>query len=1349
MAVAIANQWSGTFFQPATFGLTPPALQSTVIALTPANSVGGGTGTPTAGNWLFCITGWNQNQVVSTTHAIADDVRSFWRAGNVTTSTYAVSTSAGHPRVSAWYTPNLIRAPGDVYIAPSGAVDGRACLVVEVSGLGPWDTVSGIATNFASSATSLSLSLGAPAAQSFILGAVCGDLTGAGQAFAPASWTTLSTVTAQNGTNHQADAVLTSAWIVTSGSVSVSGTATSSTDLAGVLLSVQTAASSPIPGGQNANWPYTKFEAAFGSGYQTPPDQMTWTDLTSRCWAWNERTGIQYQLANVQATELMLELDNNDNMLSEDNPAAYFYTAAGTNWSPQAAFYDGQVSAGSPLGWWQLDDASGSSTAADSSGNSHAGTATSVTFGNTSQAVSGNNSASFNGTTSNILTSYNPALSKVSVECWINLNGLSQGAFPRFFANSNTATDAKGFQMLLIGSTPSVTFGNGTTFTTVSTTSNVPASGWTHLVATWDGTTILMYFNGVKQGTGTLSGSMAAGAATGIGIGYDPAGAFGFFNGLIAECAIYGTVLSATTIAAHYTAGPSATGTPIRIRAAVGTMGGVTSNRWFVIQRNAHEWPQMITEAYRRYAPVTGTDIWSATSTYGPSTYRGEVLQDSPQSWWPCDDQPLQGGVLPTVLRNAAPGNSNTLAITLSPNGATAQLVYATVGTAPVTNNTSAPPPLIAQYIVGQPAGWMYGDPQSSPLSTTTAGGVVTAQPGSAAWTQTNVAGNTGSNAYFLIANDATFPVLANGVTVEGWFNCPFFGTSSGQTSTIYANGSGGDQTGQPYSNITIVELATASAAVCVLQLDRDTGNLNLITYVGSTPTTHSIYTTADLRGGAWHHFAITLTTTTWAVYVDGGQLATASGSGVNMTSAWTYLIACGDTGTSGGTGTANIAHSGNMSLAHLAVYPVQLPLYRIIAHYWAAAFAFGLLPAPQGVSSTMTGNASGGQGNTWAGDGSIFTGTYTGTLTNATSQISALVTANAGSFTSGPSSWGPTAAIGERIFAWITWTTGLAPAFQIYTASSHGSETEASTTVGYGDAFSAGYGGSATGAGRCHSAGGTGASPPTGPTATGDTVGQRIERILSYSAVVGTGAFPNRCIDPAPLAMQAATDLGGQQVGENLQNVADSDSGLLFVDNLGNLTYWQKSHLAAQYTSPAWVLSPNAPPVPGASATAIPYNRDINWVSDPHRVWNSITITPFSPDGANLPLVIPSNTSAVVLSQQRYGAQPLQITSYLQSQTEMSSQADWLLANFGQLQVRVESAEIDAASYPAAWPYVLGVNVGDVITVQNWTVDNTGVTGTFRVSSVHRDIRFTGQDGEVRATIAIQADYEPPSYWS
>ena len=96
------------------------------------------------------------------------------------------------------------------------------------------------------------------------------------------------------------------------------------------------------------------------------------------------------------------------------------------------------------------------------------------------------------------------------------------------------------------------------------------------------------------------------------------------------------------------------TGVPLRIRAAIGTLGGVTANRWYVIQRNAEKWPQKIDAAYRRYIEATATDIWSTMAAPGPTPYRGEVIQDAPYAWWAMDDQPLAGGVQPTVLRNSA-----------------------------------------------------------------------------------------------------------------------------------------------------------------------------------------------------------------------------------------------------------------------------------------------------------------------------------------------------------------------------------------------------------------------------------------------------------------------------------------------------------------------------------------------------------------------------------------------------------------------------------------------------------------------------------------------------------------------
>jgi len=330
---------------------------------------------------------------------------------------------------------------------------------------------------------------------------------------------------------------------------------------------------------------------------------------------------------------------------------------------------------------------------------------------------------------------------------------------------------------------------------------------------------------------------------------------------------------------------------------------------------------------------------------------------------------------------------------------------------------------------------------------------------------------------------------------------------------------------------------------------------------------------------------------------------------------------------------------------------------------------------------------------------------------------------------------------------------TGFAPKFAVYTAASTGAETQAAVTMAQGELFKSGYGGSATASGIGHLSSGSGASPPSAASATGDTVAQRIERIMSYAGAAGLGyggvASPCRCIDPASLLVRAATDIGGQQAGQNLTNIAQSDGGLLFIDNLGFLTYWQKSHLAGQYSAPVWTLTPDAAPTPGADPDAIPYLPDIKWAADPQRIWNSVTITPFSPDGASLPLIVPSDATAVVTSQQQYGVQPFPLTSYLQDTSEMQSQASWILSNFGQAQDRVENLTVDAASYPAAFEFLLGCSVGDVVSIQNWAIGDTGATGTFRISNIRRSIHFAGEDGQVRASITIQGDFEPASYWS
>ncbi|HLK73784.1 MAG TPA: LamG-like jellyroll fold domain-containing protein [Streptosporangiaceae bacterium] len=1122
MTVSVVNQWGGTFARSQVFGSCPPALPDVAVALSVANKIGSGTGIPSAGNWLLVIAGIRQQQgIPAVTCGITDDIDSWYRAAPP--SPASGTTTATRTKIE--YTANLARIPQYVYVSPSGPVDGLAVLVFEVAGLGPWDLVTVTPYSaYAAAATSLGLSLAAPSQSSLVIAAACGDSTAAGQAFAPGGWTTLATVTGQDGTDHLADTVLTSAWTVTSGSVSVNATASSAENLSGYITALAVTAASPIPGGTNPAWPYLIYEAGLGSGFETPPDQVSWTTLTKRLLSWHETGGIQYELGQLRSTTVDLNLRNWDGALSPGNTSGPYYP---------------------------------------------------------------------------------------------NL----------------------------------------------------------------------------------------------------------------------------------------AVGTPIRIRAAVGG----TVNRWYVISRNALTWPEKRSpRTLLGYVPAQGTDIWSVTQAPSPSPYRGEVYQDLAPAkgwWWPCDDQPLAGGVQPASLRNAAPGNTQALSIAASANGVGLQDCYGGVASATdlsalFPNFPNTPVPAIATYMVAQDAGWMYGDPQSSGASSAAEGGPVTASPGSAAWAQTGVLGNTGAHAWYLACNDATFPDAgsATGCTVEGWFSVPFFRTAAAFTGPTGSGQYGGNiynEDNQPACPITLISLATASSPVATLQLD-NSGHLTFSLNGGSAST---IYNSSDLRCGSWFHVAFSISSSGWTVYLNGGITATGSSASVPGPSAFTWLTACGDFASGGGT-PSGIQHSGSMSVSHLAVYPRVLPAHRILAHYTAATTGFGVIPAPSGLALSQIGNKSAGSGFT--ADGSTFSGSYgwvnSTTLSNFV--FSCVLAAVIGSYTSGPSARQTIAGRGVQAnpktgqAVWAQWTA-LAPLVQAYTAASANAETEAGSFLGSGGAFlGSGYGSGSTNAGVCSVGAGTGASPPSGPSAIGDTVQWRILRLLYYIGVT----FPLRSIDPASLLVQAANDIGGKQGSQSVDAIRQSDSGLLSVGNSGALRYRMRGHLAAD--TAAWQLSSNA------AANTIPFLADQSWETDPQRVYDIIRIHPYSPDGANLPDLTPGNWSSVQASQAQYGPRPLDVTSYLQSATEQQAQADWLLAQYGVQRRRcavitVDAAPLARASYPQAWPFVLGVSIGDLVQITDQPPGQGVTVGTYRVTNFTRDISNGADGSPVTGKVQCICDYEPTSYWT
>ena len=318
-----------------------------------------------------------------------------------------------------------------------------------------------------------------------------------------------------------------------------------------------------------------------------------------------------------------------------------------------------------------------------------------------------------------------------------------------------------------------------------------------------------------------------------------------------------------------------------------------------------------------------------------------------------------------------------------------------------------------------------------------------------------------------------------------------------------------------------------------------------------------------------------------------------------------------------------------------------------------------------------------------------------------------------------------------------LSWT-GFAPKFAVYTADAPATETEASVVCGLLEDYSSGYGSSGAGYGAGHVSGGSGASPPTAASSIGDTVAQRIERVLGYGGIT----VPMRAIDPASNLVQAAIDVGGQQAGANVQSMINSDNGWGFYDNVGVVNYRDRPHLNSD--SVIWYIGMNT------AAGQIPFAGDIKADNDPQRVYTAITVAPYSPDGASLPDLVPSDYQAVNAAQAQYGPRPLALTNYLQSSTEQQNAANFLFTFYGTLRKRIAVITIDAATHPAAWGIACGMNISDIIQVYDAPIAAPATTTQYRVSQINRSLSFGANGQGTAAKIQIVADPVPPGgYWT
>jgi hypothetical protein len=166
----------------------------------------------------------------------------------------------------------------------------------------------------------------------------------------------------------------------------------------------------------------------------------------------------------------------------------------------------------------------------------------------------------FDGTTQNVEIADSPQLNPtnaLTLECWINLSA-DTGDHRDIFSKDGETFDRQYLLTVSDLGTFRAHVGTDGGLYYIDGITSVGVNTWTHVAMTYDGTDLVLYFNGVPEVSATLDiGGPTIATTQPVRIGGGaPAGSVQcFFPGMVDEATIYDRALSGTEIAAIYSAG--------------------------------------------------------------------------------------------------------------------------------------------------------------------------------------------------------------------------------------------------------------------------------------------------------------------------------------------------------------------------------------------------------------------------------------------------------------------------------------------------------------------------------------------------------------------------------------------------------------------------------------------------------------------------------------------------------------------------------------------------------------------------------------------------------------------------
>lgn len=289
---------------------------------------------------------------------------------------------------------------------------------------------------------------------------------------------------------------------------------------------------------------FTRVETAFAaSGPFVDPDAQTWTDISSDVMAAGGQSGRSSESGRTSTGTCEIDLFDPAGKYDPANTSSPYYPNVKLDRlvRVRVSDYEDRMLTDQPVGYWRLDETSGT-TAADSSGNGRTGTYVNTpTLAAVGPVVleTPNRAAQFAAASSErVDVAYAAALNPatVTVEAWIYRTGTGTDAI----VTSLTAN--RGYRLQLSATnTVQWSVGTGASTLTVTGSTVIPASTWTHILATSTGSTQLVYINGALE---TLGVNTYAAALSGtLQIGAD--NSTNYFDGRIGEVAVYAAALPA------------------------------------------------------------------------------------------------------------------------------------------------------------------------------------------------------------------------------------------------------------------------------------------------------------------------------------------------------------------------------------------------------------------------------------------------------------------------------------------------------------------------------------------------------------------------------------------------------------------------------------------------------------------------------------------------------------------------------------------------------------------------------------------------------------------------------------